>query len=578
MGAHSGRSVPRLPKRAASGQIPELAAGHAGTGPLEAASSRLASDPEAVEAMLSRLATRMRQGGFQWPVTGDDAWTTDDNDAIPAGYTYLAQLVAHDFVENSVQLPLISAYPGKLQRDYRAQRLVLDTIYGGGPVREPMSYATGTGTNERCLFRLGHVRGPEQPPFEPPKPPLVKQPPRDLPRASCPFLSDRPKAGVTPDALVADPRNDQHLIISQLTALFLELHNIVFAIVRSLQDTPTGDLATRLNFPRREHYVSDADFEHAQAEMAFLQTRKATAAVYRRVIVQDLLKRLLEPGVWAYYTDPARRFPADLLDPVHDNHVPAVFSHSVFRFGHVMARFSYQLNDQLVNNPSIKDVLDRSSARRSDLVPIAHNWIVDWSHFFDMGDGKPVNASRRLAPYIAYGPLSFDAIVPPEKDRDGGLFYRDFVRGEEAQVYSVATAVSKLRASERDRSDLLKDANFREHEVGRWLTAATDVGFQADELVELSKNPPLLLFVLFEAAHDQGGRRLGILGSTIVADVFFSALAQTEDVIERDPAVPVILQHVFAGQVPSTMPEVIRFMKAKGGLADVVYDPAAPDA
>ena len=534
---------------------------------------------EALEEMLSRLVTRMRQGGSPWAANGADAWTSDDNDAIPAGYTYLAQLVAHDFVENTAQLPLISTFPGKLQRDYRTQRLVLDTLYGRGPVREPTTYALSTdGSATRCLFRLGHVRGHEQPPFEPVKPPLLAQPARDLPRAACPFLTDVAGPRATPDVLIADVRNDQHLIISQLTALFLELHNIVFATVRRVQDAPTADQIRDLNLPQRDHYVTDAAFLTAQAETAFLQTRKVMAFVYRRVVVHDLLKRLLEPGVWAYYTDPARRFPADLMEPMYDNQVPVAFSHSVFRFGHVMARFSYRLNDQLEVNPSIKDIIDRSSAHRSDLLPLASNWLIDWSHFFDLGDGKFINASRRISPSVAFGPLSFEAAVPAEMNRDGGLFFRDFVRGAEAQVSSVADMVVKLRTGERERSDLLKDASYREQEVGRWLTFGPDVGFKPGELVELSKNPPLLLFVLLEAAHDQAGKRLGILGSTLVADVFFGALAQTAGVIEQDPAVPALVRLVFGTEVPSAMPQVIKFMKAKGGLADVVFDPTAPNA
>ena len=41
-----------------------------------------------------------------------------------------------------------------------------------------------------------------------------------------------------PDALVADARNDQHLIIAQLTALLHELHNIVFGAVYFVLASP----------------------------------------------------------------------------------------------------------------------------------------------------------------------------------------------------------------------------------------------------------------------------------------------------------------------------------------------------
>jgi hypothetical protein len=549
-------------------------------GPTDATYAGLEGDPQRTSKMLSRLATRMRSGGFPWPVSGDDAWSSDDNDAIPSGYTYFAQLVAHDFVENTAQLPLISAFPGHLQRDYRAQRLVLDTIYGGGPSPNPLPYAIGgDGVDDRCTFRLGHVKAQEQPPFEAPKPPLMDQPARDIPRARCPHLTDRPDEKIAPDSLISDARNDQHLIISQLTAFFHELHNIVFAKVRRLQDNPSPEQVEKLSLPRRDEYATDDSFKQAQGDIAFLQTRKLVAYVYRRVVVQDLLKKLLEPRVWTYYADMTRKFPDDLLDPVDDNRVPIEFSHAAFRFGHVMTRFTYKINDKIVPNPSIKQLLDRSSAGRRDLLPIASNWLVDWSYFFDLGDGRPINFSRRISPYIAFGPLTFDVAVPQELDRDGGLFYRDFIRGYESQVSSVQALINKLgdrRPQERDRSDLLKDANFREHEIGRWLTYIPDHGFDENELVSLSKDPPLLFFVLFEAAHQQGGRRLGILGSTLVAEVFFSAISVNKSVIEEDRAITDLAMLVFGAGVPTSVPALIAFTKSNGGLKEVIVNPAAP--
>jgi Animal haem peroxidase len=530
---------------------------------------------EATEQMLSRLVTRMRWGGFPWPVTGPDAWTSDDNTAIPAGYTYLAQLVAHDMVENTAQLPLISEFPGELQRDYRTQRLVLDTIYGGGPARDPLPYGVATnGTAERCLFRLGHVRGQEPQPFDPnPMTPLLDQPARDVPRARCPHLSDRPASKASPDTLLADPRNDQHLLISQLTTIFLEFHNVTFKKIRALQDLPRPDLVEALNFPKREEYTSDVAFLQSQHDMAFLQTRKLVAYVYRLIVVKDLLKKLLEPGVYARYTNAGVNWPKIAFDPIENNLVPVEFSHAVFRFGHVMTRFSYILNDKLDLNPSIKNILDRAGAKRSDLLPVASNWLVDWSHFFDLGDGKQINAARRISPFVAFGPLAADGAVPEEKDRDGGLFYRDFVRGYEASVSTIAALIDKLPPSERDRSDLLKDSNLREHEVGRWLTHVPNIGFKPEELVSLSEDPPLLFFIEFEAAYTQGGRRLGVLGSTLIADVFFNALKVNQGVIEDDPAVQLLSNNVFAGTAPASMPSLIRFIKFAGGLADVNFSP-----
>lgn len=568
MSAHSGR----LPAYRRSAAVGTSRAASDATLATAGHGAGLDAGAEATKDMLSRLAERMRNGGFPWPATGTDAWTTDDNPNIPSGYTYFGQLVAHDLVQNTSQLPLISEYPGALKRDYRTQRLVLDTIYGGGPSRDPLPFAIAMdGNAERCLFRLGHVRALEPQPFDDdPPPPLRDQPARDIPRARCPHLSDAPSGRVSPDSLIADPRNDQHLVISQMTALFHEFHNIVFKKVRALQDVAGSPLAGPLNFPKREKYQDDIAFGDDQDDMAFLQTRKLLAHVFRGVVVDDFLRRILEPGVFVRYRGATPNYPEPLVPADPSGRVQSEFSHAVFRFGHVMARFSYRINDRLDRNPGLKDLLDRSSANRRDLLPLAANWLVDWSHFFDLGDGKPLNLARRIGPFVSNNPLLTDHIFRTEAGRTGALFYKDFTRGYEAGVRGVDTLIAELPASERNRSDLLKDANLREHEIGRWLTHDNTAGLKPDELRNISQQPPLLLFVLFEAAYTQGGARLGILGSTIIADVIFGALNANRATIEDDPAVPVLANAIFGAAMPTDMPGVIKYVKSQGGLADVV--------
>jgi len=48
----------------------------------------------------------------------------------------------------------------------------------------------------------------------------------------------------------------------------------------------------------------------------------------------------------------------------------------------------------------------------------------------------------------------------------------------------------------------------------------------AEDIQDLSQDPPLLVFVLFEAAHEMQGERLGVLGSILVGEPIFKALQQ----------------------------------------------------
>jgi hypothetical protein len=503
----------------------------------------------ATREMLKQLAIHMKN--CAWP-GGDNL----DNREIPSGYTYLAQLASHDLVDNIGPLPRLNDVPGHFARDYRTSRLVLDTIYGGGPAATPLPFELGPeARSQRHRLRLGYSPLSEPPPGGPYPSPSMGQPPRDIGRAACPFLSDRRYTSIAgvPDALLADPRNDDHLIVSQLAALFHELHNIV--------DGKLEYAGKRLGQP--DEFV---------IYRRFLDARKIVALAYRSVIINDLLRRLLEPSVYDYYKSDTTKYPHDFLDATDDGRVPVEFSHAVYRLGHVMARFSYALSDKRMNGnvpltASMREILDRSSARKAELLPLADTWLVDWSRFFDLDDDIPLNFSRPIRPYVGCSYLSGNAYFPNEDGADGGIFYRDLIRGADAGVRTVDSLIRKLRPHDLGRSRLLRDRGYRQEEILRWLTQCpkTAHNFCTADRFSLTQDPPLLFFVLFEAAHTQNGERLGILGSVLVAEVFFAAYRKSFGTMEGDRSFPFLdsLNQVFPDGPPSDMPALIRFIKSE---------------
>ncbi|WP_407112756.1 hypothetical protein [Bradyrhizobium sp. LMG 9283] len=76
---------------------------------------------------MERLARRMRVA----PVWESGQGPLENSD-IPAGYTYLLQLVAHDLVQTSFPISELENTATAVRND-RAYRLKLHTIYGGGP-------------------------------------------------------------------------------------------------------------------------------------------------------------------------------------------------------------------------------------------------------------------------------------------------------------------------------------------------------------------------------------------------------------------------------------------------------------
>jgi hypothetical protein len=116
-----------------------------------------------------------------------------DNPRIPAGFTFLGQFIAHDITRDPSLLH--HARNGQL-RNFRAPRLDLEAVYGGGPLSNPYFFDK----NDPDCFLIGkNELGVAE----------------DVPRNP---------HGL---ALIADSRNDVHTVISQLHLAFLRFHNAI---------------------------------------------------------------------------------------------------------------------------------------------------------------------------------------------------------------------------------------------------------------------------------------------------------------------------------------------------------------
>src|SRR5262245_14241235 len=170
-----------------------------------------------IRGLMHRLSRRM-DAEIAWPAHADASLHRWENPAIPSGYTYLLQFVAHDLVNSAIPLS-IAGRLGAGTSNARRIPLVLESLYGSGPVGSPHLYALDAPDDDRrTKLRLGRMRWKETPraagcPF------------RDIARAKAENVTgvDRSIAGQRPaltEALVADPRNDDHAIISPPPALF----------------------------------------------------------------------------------------------------------------------------------------------------------------------------------------------------------------------------------------------------------------------------------------------------------------------------------------------------------------------
>jgi len=447
-----------------------------------------------LRARLARLSRRMYIP-YRWPPSqspGTEGW---ENPNIPAGYTYFAQFVAHDTVRSSVSTSELGC-PGQKNRNARLAPLELHTLYGNGFD----GCLTGMTETDREQLRpsklsLGQIsigeKIDESCPF------------RDIPRALPRYTT------ANPDGLrsvsIADDRNDNSALISQMTMLFTLFHNSVVDHMNEGNHLPES--------------VSQAYFAHL-----FDRARDACVIAYRRIVRDDLMKRLLHPDAYAFYTHSR----LDFLDPREGGALTFEYAQAL-RFGHAMVRPHYRVNDVLQRREELIDVLLTTSRGRPWRLPLDESWAVQWSKFFPIAGSQP-NRSKRIGPSLSPDFLSdlvFDRI-----DETGivGLAYRDLVNGAASPVWSVTPLIEEIRKRKPrliQASRLLSDADYRQAAIGSWLAednAAT--GLTAEDIQDLSQDPPLLVFVLFEAAHEMHGERLGVLGSILVGEPIFKALQQ----------------------------------------------------
>lgn len=505
---------------------------------------------EAAEDLLRRLGRLMVQIG-----RGPDGASVNRN--IPAGYTYLAQLVAHDVVHNTTALAAADIRTPDINGDRRVEPLVLETIYAGGPYASPQIYARPARPEEpRYRLRLGQTRTVS--------PTASIEPPRDIARIACPHLNDWRYEDGQADSLVGDPRNDDNLILSQLTVVFHLLHNLTVDRLVAASDPLIRGLL------------------EGDPHQGFLLAQRLVARVYRDIVVGDLLDRLLDRNVSSYYRPRDGR--PHFFDDSNDGSVPLEFSFGAFRFGHSLVRRSYPLNAER-GRTGVTDILLQTSQNRGFAMPLDRDWLIEWSRFFDLrsNGSAPVGSAQRSAPEFSrrIGPSTVDALAragtPLGSGVEGGLAFEDLRSGAAAGLRSPASLLAKFRecgALDKffQEHPLYGDAAASAAAIRNWLEERVGLVDKPEQQLTpaqreaIATDPPLLFFVLLEAELVAHGERLGPLGSLILAESLMPLLERKRAVIEGEAdgdrnLLKAAAARAFGGEAPPrTMPELLTWL------------------
>ncbi|MGN9911347.1 peroxidase family protein [Phytohabitans sp. LJ34] len=364
-----------------------------------------------------------------------------DNPFHTAGTTFLGQFLDHDMTFDTTSRLAVPT-PPETTPNVRTPALDLDSVYGGGPVASPSLYQP-----DRVKLRIesGGL-------FE------------DVPRTA------------SGTAIIADPRNDENVIISGLQAAMILSHNRAVDQLRG-QGVPTNQL--------------------------FDQARQLITWHYQWIIVNEFLPQVAGHGITQDILAHGRRFYRPEPGPAF---IPVEFQGAAYRFGHSMVRPSYRVN--LAGNPDgtpfFGFIFDPAGEGQADPVDLrggrrARRRFIGWQTFFNFGDGQ-VRPNKRIDRTISTPLFNLPLGAIASGDPPTSLPQRNLLRH----------LTWSLPSGQR---------------------VANTMGWGAltlDELAHyglgLERNTPLWYYILAEAELIGDGIVLGPTGGRLVGEVFIGLL------------------------------------------------------
>lgn len=414
--------------------------------------------PEAGEALLFAL-------GRSGAVMDDRSESAEgDNVCIPAGWTFFGQFIAHDITADRSALSH-HARVGQIT-NFRMPRLDLEAVYAFGPTGSPYLYDLDD--PDTLLLGFNDIGNYD-----------------DVPRNH------------QGRALVGDPRNDVHQIISQLHVAFLKFHNATVEWVRE-QGVPASETFREAQRLVRWHYQ-------------WIVAHEFLPLTAGREVVDDVLRN-------------SARFYRLQGHPT----IPVEFSDAAYRYGHSQIRAIYQLNDRFSGH-----VFPECAGGCP--VPAAH--VIDWRRFFDLEDDLRPQPTRRMDARLVHSLIALpDAVVgQTEIPEYHSLAVRDLLRGHALDLPS-GEAVAEAMGVEPLTDDEL-------------ALATLGLGWRGET--------PLWYYVLKEADVREDGTRLGPVGGRIVAEVLLGLIeADPHSYLAVDPRWTPELPGAAAGTF--TMADLLR--------------------
>lgn len=401
-----------------------------------------------------------------------------DNADMTAGVTFFGQFLDHDLTL-ALKAPILEQTNPRRTTNFRTAEFDLDSLYGNGPDRSPELYDTGSGNikfkveaipGSEAVSRKGAVRF-------------------DLPRDS------------NNNAIIADSRNDENVLLSQFHLAMLKFHNAV-----------------------TDRILKDPTFANRSDKDVFNEAQRQVRRHYQWIIVNEFLPTtigqervndILRNGT-RFYNVTDRNEDGLLRNAIREPLIPVEFAVAAYRFGHSQVRPSYRVNfGAAPGNEFFAFVFD-DSADPNDPDPNdmrggkrAARRFVDWQTFFDFGDGN-VRPNKKIDTKLSTPLMHLlgSRGPAPGMPSDGiqSLASRNLMRHVNFGIPSGQAIARVMNARVLSPAQLVELAPFG-----------------------MERNTPLWYYILKEAEVFENGRRLGPVGSRIVGEVFIGLLRADRD-------------------------------------------------
>jgi hypothetical protein len=423
------------------------------------------------------LEEKLRQLSIDLITNSDLSANNPNNPAMTAGTTFMGQFLDHDMTFDLASKLGVPTDPEDSVNS-RTPSLDLDSVYGGGPSGSPSLYERGgrgpklnidtPKTDSRLLFE-------------------------DLPRSS------------NGTAIIADPRNDENLIIAGLQAAFILFHN------------------NAVDYVMKE----DREFRNSSSDDIFREARRLTRWHYQWMIVHEFLPLFIGQSLVNDILAPRGR---KFYQP-REAFIPVEFQGAVYRFGHTLVRPSYRANlagDRLpkpngptrpffgmVFNPAGQGQADPLDLRGGARAP---RRFIGWQTFFDFGPNfkdpgasTPAIKPNKLVDTKISTPLfSLPLAAIASGDPPISLPQRNLLRHITWSLPSGQSIAKELNELRELKVPILSKGD---------LSDLKQFGLGLDE------HTPLWFYILREGRiHGTEGRHLGPVGGRIVGEVFIGAL------------------------------------------------------